>query len=429
MAKIVHLTSVHIPFDTRIFHKECQTLHEAGHDVVLLATHDRSEVVDGITVKGVPRRRRSGRMLRTTIDLYRLARAEDADVYHFHDPELLPVGWALARRGQRVIWDSHEDVTRQLLTKEWLPPFLRRPASLLAGAVERKCTVGFAAVISAEPSGAPRFRHPRVHVVQNWPRLEEFLPAGDDYAARSPEIVYVGSITEARGLPRMVDAVNLVPADLGVHLQLGGTFGPPALRDEVARRDRHGRVSVLGQLSRPEVEGLLGRARVGLVVLDPTPHFIDAQPVKLFEYMAAGVPFVASDFPVWRELGGEKSGLYVDPLDTTALAEAISWLVRHPEEAAEMGRQGRMRVESQFSWEAEARKLVRLYDDVLGDATFSEGVAVPHRHVQMSQLRRRVSRIAKRTRTAIRSKRPVATRSCSRPPPSCSLRCRRSRGC
>ena len=366
MAKIVHLTSVHIPFDTRIFHKECRTLREAGHEVVLLATHDRTEVVDGITVKGFPRRRRLGRMLRTTFDLYRQARAEEADVYHFHDPELLPVGWALARQGRRVIWDTHEDVTRQLLTKEWLPPLLRRPASVLAGRVERRWSARCAAIISAEPSGAPRFRHPRVEVVQNWPRLDEIAPAGPEYVARAPHVVYVGAITEARGLMEMVDAVNLVPEELGVRLHLAGTFGPPSLRDEVAPRDRNGRVSVLGQLTRPEVKDLLERARVGLVVLHPTSQFVDAQPVKLFEYMAAGVPFVASDFPIWRALGGEACGLYVDPLDPGALAEAIAWLIGHPEEAAEMGRQGRIRVESEFSWEAEGRRLLRLYDEVLG---------------------------------------------------------------
>ena len=365
MAKVVVMTSVHIPFDTRVFHKECRTLHEAGHDVVLLATHDRTEVVDGIRVVGFPRRGRKGRMVRTTFDMYRRALVEDADVYHFHDPELLPVGWALGRRGRRVIWDSHEDVTRQLLIKEWLPAPLRRPAAALAGKVERRLSAPCAAIVSAEPTGAPRFRHRRVEVIQNWPRLDELTPSGGRDRALSPEAVYIGAVTEARGALEMVDAVNLVPEELGVRLRVAGTFGPPGLRDEIVARDRHGRVSVLGQVPRSEVKALLGRAFVGLVVLHPTAQYVDAQPVKLFEYMAAGVPFIASDFPVWRELGGDEAGLYVDPLDPAAIADAVTWLVRHPEEATEMGRQGRMRVESRFNWEAEGRRLVRLYEDVL----------------------------------------------------------------
>jgi glycosyltransferase involved in cell wall biosynthesis len=370
VAKIVHMTSVHIPFDTRVFHKECRSLAEAGHEVVLLATHDRSEVVEGVRVVGFPRRPRLGRMLRTTVDIYRRARAEDADVYHFHDPELLPFGWALARQGRRVIWDSHEDVTRQLLTKEWLPKVLRRPASRLASLVERRTSARFAAIISAEPTGAPRFRHPRVQVIQNWPRLAEFTAPESDYGTRPPEVVYVGSLTEVRGALGMVDAVNLLPEDLGARLRLAGTFGPPALSDEVARRNHFGRVEVLGQLSRPEVKELLGQARVGLVVLHPTPQFTDAtQPVKLFEYMAAGVPFVASDLPVWRALVGESAGLYVDPLDPAAIADAIEWLLRHPAQAEEMGREGRRRVEADFSWDGEARLLLGLYDEVLGVST------------------------------------------------------------
>ena len=304
-------------------------------------------------------------MLRTTVDIFLRARAEDADVYHFHDPELLPVGWALAHQGRGVIWDSHEDVTRQLLTKEWLPTILRRPTSRLAGLVESRSSTRFAAIISAEPIGAPRFRHPRVQVIQNWPRLAEFTSPGLAYDTRPPEVVYVGALTEICGALGMVDAVNLLPGDLGARLRLAGTFGPPAPGDEVARRNSLGRVDVLGQLPRPAVKALLGRARVGLVVLHPTPQFSDAQPVKLFEYMAAGVPFVASDLAVWRALGGESAGLYVDPLDPTAVADAIEWLLRHPAEAEEMGRQGRRRVESEFSWEREGRLLLGLYDEVL----------------------------------------------------------------
>jgi len=163
----------------------------------------------------------------------------------------------------------------------------------------------------------------------------------------------------------MVDALNLLPAELGVRLHIAGTFGPPTLKADVAKRDERGRVSVLGQLPRPEVKALLGAARVGLVVLHATTHFVDAQPVKLFEYMAAGIPFVSSDFPVWRALGGDDAGLYVDPVDPKAIAEAIESLIRHPEQAAEMGRQGRKRVESELSWDAEGQRLLRLYDEVL----------------------------------------------------------------
>lgn len=367
MAKVVHLTSVHVPFDTRIFQKECRTLAEAGHEVVLLAPHDRTEVVAGVRVEGVrPRPGRFARMALRPLELYRRARAENADVYHLHDPELLPVGAALSRGGRKVVWDSHEDLPVQLLTKEWVPEGLRPLVSRAAGTVERACVARLSAVVSAEPAGAARFRHPDVVVVQNWPRLDEFPPIGTPYAEREPLVVYVGSITAARGARAMARAVNLLESESPARLEMAGTLAPPALEQEIRAADPAGRVRLLGFQDRSSVGALLARARVGLVVLQPTAQYRATQPVKLFEYMAAGVPYVASDFALWRELvGSSDSGLFVDPQEPAAIAEAVSWLLDHPEEASEMGARGRHHVERMRSWDAEASKLLELYERLL----------------------------------------------------------------
>jgi glycosyltransferase involved in cell wall biosynthesis len=126
------------------------------------------------------------------------------------------------------------------------------------------------------------------------------------------------------------------------------------------------RVDFHGWADRPAVARILASCRGGLVLFHPEPNHVTAQPNKMFEYMAAGLPVIASDFPLWREIvDGAGCGLLVDPMDPAAIARAMQWIIDHPEEAAEMGRRGRAAVEHTYNWEAESTKLIELYRRLL----------------------------------------------------------------
>ncbi|MBC7077734.1 MAG: glycosyltransferase, partial [Synergistales bacterium] len=133
------LTTVHPPFDTRIFHKEARALVTAGYDLTLIAQHDKNEVVDGVKVIALPKpKNRFTRIFGLTWRAFRLALRQRADVYHFHDPELLPVGGLLKLLTRaKVIYDVHEDVPEQILTKHWLPALLRHPLAVVFNAFEK----------------------------------------------------------------------------------------------------------------------------------------------------------------------------------------------------------------------------------------------------------------------------------------------------
>lgn len=366
--KVVHLSSAHPPDDTRIFHKECRTLVQAGYEVVLIISHDRDEIVNGVRIRGMPKP--SGRYERMTgiaSEIYKAALEEDALIYHFHDPELLPVGMKLRFKGKKVIYDVHEDLPRQILTKPWIPSFLRRIVGVGANLLEKICAQYIDRIITVTSTIANRFPEHKASVVHNFPVLEELTAADSKhYQKRSSIVAYVGGITEIRGIKEMVAAVNLLPKDLGARLVLAGKFSPPELESKVCSLKGWKRVDYLGWQSRSQVADLLNKARIGLVLLYPTLNYLDSYPIKMFEYMAAGIPVIASDFPLWRKIISDIGcGVVVNPLEPQAIADAVRWLLTHPIEAESMGKCGQIAVAECYNWDMEAQKLLNVYKDLL----------------------------------------------------------------
>jgi glycosyltransferase involved in cell wall biosynthesis len=365
--KIAHLTSVHRRDDTRILLKECRSAAQAGHDVVLVVADGRGpDVLHGIAVVDAGRSGgRSARVLSATRRVWRKAIEVDADLYHLHDPELLPVGLGLKRRGKRVVFDSHEDVPRQLLAKHYLPSILRRPVAGVFSAFERCVLPRFDALVAATPAIAARLDrlHPRTVVVANFPRIEELHGGDARWQERQRLACYIGGITRIRGAEQLLDAISRCRSDAS--LAMAGTFEPESLASECAARTGWARTEFLGHLDRDGVRSLLRRSTVGLVTFHPAPNHVESQPNKLFEYMSAGLPVIASDFPLWRRIvEGCGCGLLVDPLDPAAIAAAIDRLLGDPEEARRMGERGRAAVERLYNWQAEEARLLALYESL-----------------------------------------------------------------
>jgi glycosyltransferase involved in cell wall biosynthesis len=365
LRRVCHITTVHPVDDHRILHKECASLSEAGYDVTLIAPHDRDGVLRGVRVRALraPARNRLERMLRRPEAAYRAALDVDADLYHFHDPEFLPYGVRLARAGRRVVYDAHEDVALQVRHKDWIPSRARLRAAQAAAALEAACVGRIDAVVSPSVSALDRLhrRQPRGVLVANYPRLETApLPAPWDQRLRAA--CYVGGITRVRGARELVDAMAHVEAEL----YLAGAMWPPALREELERSAGWGRVRYLGRVDHERVSEVLARSKLGVIPLHPHPAYRDSLPVKLFEYLAAGLPVIAIDVPRWREvLDTYDCGVCVPFGSPPALGAAIGELLDDDERARAMGARGRRAVEAHYSWTSQAEALLALYAELL----------------------------------------------------------------
>jgi glycosyltransferase involved in cell wall biosynthesis len=379
-ARVIHITSVHPGCDVRIFIKECQSLARAGYEVIGLTNDQQDAHCGGVRIRGLGRS--GGRFQRVTTKLLRMAREAfrmNGDVYHIHDPELLLLALLLRARKKCVIYDVHENLPSTILYKHYIPARIRFPIMGLVDFLETAAARRMSGVITATPSIAERFQNLNRNcvVVNNFPDLSELAPVRPlPWAQRPMSVAYIGGIAEERGIRELLAAMGYLPKSLQAKLELAGWFSDQSLYSELQRLPEWARVKWRGLLDRPQIAELLGSVRAGLVVLHPEPNFLTSQPTKLFEYMAAGIPVVASDFPLWREIiRGAGCGILVDPRDPSAIAEVIRYLLTHDAEAEAMGRRGRQAVEEQFNWSREECKLLAFYGSMT-DLTHNGGNAL-----------------------------------------------------
>lgn len=371
MKRVCHITSAHPPGDIRIFHKECLALARTGYEVTLLVNNGRNLTREGVRIISVLSfRSRWWRMLFSPWVMYFYALRCRAVLYHLHDPELLVTGLLLKISGKKVVYDAHEDTSLQVRSKYYLKPFLRRVVSRVIRKTEDLSSVAFDAIVAASAGVRENFpvkTQPSVTLVRNYPDLREFPRrdmGGDQQAKETPHtICYIGAISESRGLHNLLSSLDHHTA----RLEMAGPCYPPALADEIRRRDPDPRILYHGMLGRRGVQKVLQRSSVGLVVLPPSDNHLIALPLKMFEYMAAGLPVIASDFPLWRQIVEENGcGYCIEPGNAVLLGATVEYLLRRDELRAEMGANGRRAVEKFYNWADEEKRLLQLYENITG---------------------------------------------------------------
>lgn len=364
---IAHLTSAHPRDDIRVFHKECCSLKRAGYDVTLVVADGLEDsIVNGVRILSVGLSKgRIGRVFGGTKKVLKKAVEINADLYHIHDPELMPAGLRLKRMGKKVIFDAHEDLPKQVLSKPYLFPAALKFLSIALSRFEKFACSRFDGVVAATPTISEKFRLINSNTVNinNFPILGE-LESNCDWGARAAEICYVGSIAKVRGVMEMLEALSLVSQS--VRLNLVGSFSDSSIQTAAKAASGWVHVNEYGVLDRDGVRGVLSRSSAGLVTLHPITNYLDSLPIKMFEYMAAGIPVIASNFPLWKEIVEQsRCGVCVDPMSPKEIAAAIDYFMQNPAKAEEMGRNGVEAVYNRFNWQVEERKLLSFYERVL----------------------------------------------------------------
>ncbi len=362
--RVAHLTTVHDRRDPRIFLKECTSLAEGGHEVFLLVADGQGdERKNGVAIIDIGARScmRLRRMTRDVLRMFVAAKKVRCDVYHFHDPELIPAGLLFRLSGKKVVYDVHEDYATSIAKVEHLPPFVRRFLALVIRIFE-PCVARVFQTIIAEKYYEERL--PNAEKILNYP-LPEHKPAGRSHLpVREPlRVIYTGNITQERGAFTHVSLLDIHPS---LHVYMIGRC-TPSLAEQIrahAGKDEN-RLHIVGAGEYMPFDTITGYYEsggwtAGLALFPPSEHYCRKELTKFFEYMQYGIPILASRFSVWASLiEANRCGVCVDPIfNREEMAAAVQTLLCG---GAEMGLNGRRAVQEKYQWTSEEAKLLALY--------------------------------------------------------------------
>lgn len=369
--KSCHYTTVHRWNDTRIFHKMCTSLARKGWEVDLIAPGEADAVIHGVRVKCLPFS--GSRLKRATVfafRVYRAARKTEADIYHFHDPELIWTGILLRLSGRKVVFDVHENIRAQIKVKKWLP--FRRFWSALYSVVDFFVQSLFFLVLAESSYRSLYRRKPlKTEVVMNYPDTAALSKFIRQNRADIPNgIFYVGGVTFERGIQTVMDALlELHEKNVPFHFHCVGPVSEE-VRLQLLGLDKYAgftkQVTFYGSLDVLEAYRISLECKVGLSILLPIENYMNSYSTKIFEYMAVGLPVITSDFPLYRDVvERHRAGLCVDPSDPCALEKAIAMILNDPSLAHELAKNGLESSAKEFNWEPQFEKMLALYNRLL----------------------------------------------------------------
>ena len=363
--KVCHITTVHKATDERIYYKECKSLQHHGYDVSLIAPGiapaDKEKIIffDAGTYSN-----RLQRIVAGGRKVFSHAKKSGADLFHFHDPELMLVAVLLRLSGKKVIYDVHEDLPRQLLYKNWIRcKLIRILSSWIVCLTEKIFVLFFNGIVAATDDISRKFPAKKTITLKNFPSSKLISDSVHvEFNKRTFTIIYAGGLSKIRGIKEVIQALHIMEGK--VELILLGEFDDEGYKRSCMDDEGWKYVHYFGWRPIREVYGYMKLADAGLVTLYPAKNFLKSLPVKAFEYMAFKLPLVISGFEYWKEIFGSCS-VFVDPQDPDSIANNVEKLISNNELKNKLGEEGFRLVSLKYSWEKEQNKLFSLYDQLL----------------------------------------------------------------
>lgn len=373
--KICHVTSVHPRYDVRILHKECKSLASNGFDVVLLVNDNLpDENIDGVQIISthIKPRSRLERVLKSKKILKQKMLQINAEVYHFHDPELLPEAVWIKKEGKKVIFDFHEDVSQQILFKPWIPKIIRKFTSKIYKKYEKNRIKKFDALITVTPKFVDRLKqiNPNTIMITNYPILKEKVV--NDQISKKKAICFAGGISPQWNHENIIRAIESID---DIEYIIAGS-GSPKYIQKLKKLPGWSKVRYLGRIPHEKVMDIYSEAMIGMTLLSNNTQVSDEGTLgntKIFEFMEAELPIICSNNRIWTEIVTKYNcGIAIDPNNINEIISAIKYITEYQNKAFDLGKNGRRAVEERYNWKKQEIVLLNAYSE-LPDLTINIG--------------------------------------------------------
>ncbi|USQ76096.1 glycosyltransferase family 4 protein [Ornithinimicrobium cryptoxanthini] len=333
-----------------------------GHTVAFVGNaHDIDLPFTGVTLHTIQRRGRLGRLTLGSLEAVRLALTTNPEIVHLHDPELTWSIIPLRLKGIKVVYDAHEDLPQQVLSKEYLNRWMR-PLGSWAAHVIVKLASASDIIVAATETIATRFPSDKTVVVRNFPILRA-SDAETSMKYRTNAVGYVGVMGATRGTKEMVEAFAHPDFPSTWKAIIAGIGSPENFLGTLRLSDGWNKVDYRGFVSADDARDLLKECKVGIVTLRRTPAYLDSLPTKMFEYFAAGIPAVASDFPLWRSIIEEYDcGILVNEESPEEIARAVGRYAEDPELLTRHSHNARKAALGDLNWNREEKVMLAAYE-------------------------------------------------------------------
>ena len=365
--KICHLTSVHPRNDIRVFYKECSSLAKYNDlDISLVVADGKGNVIkENVSIfdVGVSRNRFS-RIFFSTFFVFIKALNTKANIYHFHDPELIFYGYILKILGKKVVFDIHEFSYIQIKHKTWLPKYLRSTISYLYKVIEDFFCKSFDVLIVPQEEMKSYYQKVNLNTITafNYPSRADLIDPNDfpSYQNRIKNLIYVGALSDDRGFANMIVLIeDLYERDSGYKLYIAGKYSDSQL-EQVKYSKACEAIIMLGFLDRISIKNYLKCCAWGLILFNNVGQYYMANALKMFEYMSAGHILLIPDFGNWPDLNSQLSvGFNVDVKNSKNIADIIYTM---DENIFNVFLERNISlVNEQFVWESEVQKIYDAY--------------------------------------------------------------------
>jgi glycosyltransferase involved in cell wall biosynthesis len=369
--KVCHVISGYIRDNGRVFQRQCKSLQKFGFEVSLLTNDGEiDEIKDGIRIYSCKRfwKNRFKVLFFAKYQFLESAINIDADIYQLHSPELISLGLSLQKIGKKVVYDAHEDLPRHILEKEWLPLFSRKFISFFVEKFMRRYLSKYNHIIS-----------PHLHVINdlksinssctlitNFPIVNTKRSFSlNKYLAREKTLCYTGTVYEYSNQEFILKALNDI-SDL--KYRTVGYISDQQL-DQLSNIKSYSRCNFGALIPFNQMNNFYDNTIIGIVVYDYKLNLGNKLGSygtnKIFEYMEAGIPFICTDYELWKLIIDKYNcGIYVEPQNTNQIRDALNFLLTNPEKAYEMGQNGRKAVMQEYNWEKEEISYIEIFKEI-----------------------------------------------------------------